>query len=197
MFYRVLDIENLGGALANHPVANFQSCHARVGYWVNTGKYTPSRAGPIPEKPVLAQLHCEYILPYCPSKGLWCGSFKNSLENTLCSRSLYCQSCFYVFHRWLNENVLYCTSLNCAAVYLPALHIWDYCTLLYCILSYFSPLAFRALMKSHSTDFWVFSNCWSLNCFNTLCLITLTCRGPLYVVKKKYIKIISRDIGTR
>ena len=47
-------------------------------------KYTPSRAGPILEKPVLTQLYWEYIFLYCPSRRLWCGSFENSLGNTLC-----------------------------------------------------------------------------------------------------------------
>ena len=54
--YRILSLENLGGALAAHPVANFQSFHARVGYWVNTEKCTLSRAVPILEKPVFTQL---------------------------------------------------------------------------------------------------------------------------------------------
>ena len=40
-------LRNLGGTSAAHPVVNFQICYARVGYWVNTGKYTPSRAGGI------------------------------------------------------------------------------------------------------------------------------------------------------
>jgi hypothetical protein len=83
-FYGILYLEKLGGTSAVHPVANFQSCHARFGYWVNTGKYTPSRAGPILEKPVLTQLYWEYIFPYYPSRQLWCGSFETSLGNTLC-----------------------------------------------------------------------------------------------------------------
>ena len=37
-------------------LVNFRNCHTRVVYWGNTGKYTPSRAGPILEKPVLALL---------------------------------------------------------------------------------------------------------------------------------------------
>ena len=36
-FYRILYLETLGGTSAAHPVVNFQSCHARVSYWVNTG----------------------------------------------------------------------------------------------------------------------------------------------------------------
>ena len=41
-------------------LVNFQNSHSRVIYWVNTGKYTPSRAGPILAFPVLAQLYLEY-----------------------------------------------------------------------------------------------------------------------------------------
>ena len=83
-FYRILYLENLGGTSAAHPVVNFQTCHARVRYWANSGKYTPSIAGPILEKPVLAQLYWEYIFPYCPSRQLWYGSYENSLSITLC-----------------------------------------------------------------------------------------------------------------
>ena len=88
-FYRILYLENLGGASAAHPVANFQSCLGRVGYWVNTGKYNP-----ILEKTVLTQLYWEYIFRYCPSRRLWCGSFENSLGNTLC---LECFIATFVF----------------------------------------------------------------------------------------------------
>ena len=83
-FYMILYLENLGKTSAAHPVANFQSCHARVGYLVNTGKYTPSRARQILKKPILTQLYWEYIFPYCPSRWLWCRSFENSLGNARC-----------------------------------------------------------------------------------------------------------------
>ena len=43
-------------------LVNLWSCHARVLYWVNTVKYTPSRASPILTFPVLSQLSWEYIL---------------------------------------------------------------------------------------------------------------------------------------
>ena len=64
-----------------------------------------SRAGPILEKPVLAQLYWEYIFPYCPSRRLWCGSFENLPGNTLCLEGYIAIIVFSIFHRWLNENV--------------------------------------------------------------------------------------------
>ena len=67
-----------------------------------------SRAGPILEKPVLAQLYWEYIFSYCPSRQLWYGTFENSLGNTLCLEGFIATVVFSVFHWWLNENVLYC-----------------------------------------------------------------------------------------
>ena len=60
-----------------------KSSQARVLNWGNTGKYTPSRAGPILAFPVLAQLYWEYIFQYWPSSRLWHGSFENSSQGGL------------------------------------------------------------------------------------------------------------------
>ena len=92
-FYRIFYLENLGrGASAAHPLASFQSCHARVLYWANTVKYTTSTAGPILEKLVLAQLYWEHIFPHGPSRKLWCGSSENFTRKYTLSRRLYCQT---------------------------------------------------------------------------------------------------------
>ena len=64
-------------------LVSFQNFHNRVVYWGNTGKYTPSRAGPILAFPVLAQLYWEYIFQYWPSSRLWRGSFENSTQGGL------------------------------------------------------------------------------------------------------------------
>ena len=64
-------------------LVNFQNSYTRVVYWGNTGKYTPSRAGPILAFPVLAQLYWEYIFQYWPSSRLWRGSFENSPQGGL------------------------------------------------------------------------------------------------------------------
>ena len=42
-------------------LVNFQNSHTRVVCWGNTGKYTPSRAGPIVAFAVLAKLYWEFI----------------------------------------------------------------------------------------------------------------------------------------
>ena len=64
-------------------LVNFQNCQTRVVYWGNTGKYTPSRAGPILAFPVLSQLYTEYIFQYWPGIWLWRGCFENLQQGGL------------------------------------------------------------------------------------------------------------------
>ena len=60
------ELENLRGTSAAHPVANSQSFHARVGYRVNTGKYTPCRAWLILEKASIGPALLGVYFPVLP-----------------------------------------------------------------------------------------------------------------------------------